>query len=147
MASQSTSKGYTGGYFLKLGLQKLLMLDNVTFLAVPVPLSALHSLGHLGKQLSLQEVLQFYCTLASLSRSSFHRRMTVSSGHPGMFLKASSSCPCSIIPFMELCTKVSLGLCFPENSTSGAGPGLRQGLLPWLAGCPEVSGVARSDDL
>lgn len=67
---------------------------------------------------------------ASLSRSSFHRRMTVSSGYPGMFCKASCSCPCSIIPFMGLCTKALLGLCFLENASSGAGPGLEQGLLP-----------------
>lgn len=60
---------------------------------------------------------------------------------------SKSSCPCSVISFMVLGTKVLPGLRFPKNASSGAGPGLEQGLFPLLAGCPEISAVARSDDL
>lgn len=48
---------------------------------------------------------------------------------------------------MVLGIKVLPGLCFPKNASSGAGPGLEQGLFPLLAGFPEISAVARSDDL
>lgn len=48
---------------------------------------------------------------------------------------------------MVVDTKVLPGLHFPENASSGAGRGLKQGLLPLVAHCPEISALARSDDL